>query len=184
MKSNNIKIYLGIAVIILLVNSSCEGIQDRISVTLPVEPDPIEFSLTKQSAAMAPAQVAAENTLFETTLKTNLNTLLADEGYSLDNLKAFKIESVIVEAKAPTTLDMSQFIGMKLYFGSDKKLIAEAKSVGSNNQSLVFTINQADIFSYASVEQLPVLITGPALTTANQATLAMKLKCKATVKPN
>lgn len=185
-KKRNLIIVLSLAMVGLF---SCEAIKDNLTVNIPVEPDPIDFTVVGESYYDEAEKIIGENNaenenvLFETTVPSNLLAQLEKEGKSIKNLSAFKFKTATVKLKKPEDFDMSAFIGMKLYLGENRDLVAEATSVTDNNKTLVLTISQDNLMKYADTERLPIRITGARPVSVKEVAMTLYMKFNAAVKP-
>lgn len=167
-----------LAILMLSGFSSCDKIKESLSFKIPIKPGPIEIVFENTF----PKSSNAEIMLYEGIFDTNLNKILAENGYSINNLQALSFEKAEIKASEPVNFDLSYFIGVKIYFGSPQELVAEASRVSNDKKTLYFNIIQPDLLKYAQHNQIPITIKAPSPVKTELIKLLLELEFLATVK--
>ena len=165
--------------------ASCDKIKDLVATDITVTPSPMVFTVKRKVLpnVIVRSTSGADEELYSTTLDTRLNYNLEKEGFSFDNVRDFSLMKAEVKSKNPVGYDLSGFVGMKLYLGSAKDLVAEATSVSSDKKTLTLDIGVKDIKKYVQSDNLLVLVKGPNPLVEQDVQLSMQLEFKARVSP-
>lgn len=137
---------------IMPLSSSCKKLLSK-----NVNFDNQEFQFNIKGSGTKAA--GSENVLYEGNLNFDVVTELQKHGLTQKNLKSFLMKNGKLELVQPAGFKMTVFNGMKLYFGTQKSLVATVNDVKDN--VAIFTINNPDLLDKINEGKLYITVTGP-----------------------
>ncbi len=174
-------IQLGCLLLMAAATFSCKkALEDALSREIAVTNKSVTFDVTPASSRSTDgAETRAgetEEVLYDGVLQINIAQELEKQGFSFENIKSFLITQGTLEEEIPSGYDLKGFIGAKLYFDNQTKLVAKVEKVEGNKAR--FTIVNGELLDKLKEDKLHIIFVGVRPATKLRLKLVMDYKAK------
>lgn len=102
---------------------------------------------------------ATDKVLYQGVHSWDIKEDLGRADISLDDIKQLRLDKITLACISPAGVDLNALAPIRLYVGSDKRLVAETKVETSMSSEINLILHDKDLTNYIKADELPILVT-------------------------